>query len=222
MVRFLMKQTLLLNQRFSFKTNKSSFFSFTIDKIIPVPIALKSSILEGENYYCRLCEAVFSQIQNLNDHIKIYHSSIKRSLAIALKPSILEGKKHHCPHCEAVFMRKFKLDKHVKKFHYHKISQDLSNGVKNEIDSKSYLTKPFRCLYCSESFVGKYDLNLHNKSEHDYVARCPYCNKSYVTKQNLTYHIGKAHTSYHCPYCDNIELGKVRLINHINTFHNSK
>ena len=74
--------------------------------------------------------------------------------------SVHEGKKHLCPYCDAIYSRKNTLKDHIKSFH-RSISQDLSNGVKNEIDNKICLTKPFQCLNCSESFVSKYDLNLH-------------------------------------------------------------
>ena len=94
-----------------------------MDKIIPVSIALTSSILEGENYHCRLCESVFSRIQNLVDHIKIYHSF-----------------PHRCPHCEVSFSRKLNLNEHIRNFHYL-----TPNGVKKN----DFVA---RCPYCDKSY----------------------------------------------------------------------
>ena len=108
--------------------------------------------------------------------------------------SVHEGKKHLCPYCDAIYSRKTTLNDHIKSFH-RSISQDLSNGVKNEIDNKIYLTKPFQCLNCLESFVSKYDLNIHNKSLHEgeLPNKCPNCGYSSARKENLRRHIKTQH-----------------------------
>ena len=78
-----------------FFQNTQKFFGFfsTMDKIIPVSIALTSSILEGENYHCRLCEASFSRKLNLNEHIRNFHyltpNGVKKNDFVA-----------RCPYCD--------------------------------------------------------------------------------------------------------------------------
>ena len=134
-----------------------------MDEIIPVSIALTSSILEGENYHCRLCEAVFPRIQNLIDHIKIYHSF-----------------PHHCPHCESSFSRKLNLNEHIRNFHYLtpngvKKNDTVHEGQKPSSSTSQRMTKgqksirPVRCYVCKLDFSEYGEYKQHMISFHQFT-----------------------------------------------------
>ena len=94
---------------------------------------------KNKPFKCSKCDIRFNKQCQLKEHFESVH----------------EGKKHYCPHCDAKYSQKATLIHHMKNLHKES-SHIPSNGNNKHVDDKIYLTKPFQCLNCSESFVSKY------------------------------------------------------------------
>jgi hypothetical protein len=122
-----------------------------MDKIIPVSIALNSSILRGEIYYCLYCKAVFSQNQNLDDHIKMYHTFL------SLK----------CQYCRKRFTKPEHLKLHITTVHGVR-----SKGQKicsMRITKGQKIIGPGRCYVCKLEFSEYGEYKQHMISCHQFT-----------------------------------------------------
>jgi len=203
-------------------------------------------VLQTERVKCNSCEKDFVNKFVLKNHVQIVHEKKKRFQCTACDysafdnknikrhfESMHEKKKHNCPHCDAVYAQKDTLNNHIKEYHPHHedISQNVSNGIKKEeFDNKIYLTKPFQCLNCPESFVSKYDLNIHNKSAHAGAGlfKCSECDYSCNRRNNLHAHRHYKHKkknstkSLPCILCDKEFTDLPSFKEHINSVHEGK
>ena len=202
----------------------------------------------AQRHKCTLCEKDFAQKSSLKVHFEVVHeknkplikctacdfSSIHQQTINRHFESKHEEKKYSCTLCDAVYSRKQTLNTHVKTFHKdisQNISQNSSNGIKKEeFDNKIYLTKPFQCLNCPESFISKYDLNIHNKSVHGGAGpqKCLECDFSCTRKEMLVRHVKTEHegiklekrkTNLPCNLCDTEFTDLPSFKEHINSVH---
>ena len=98
-----------------------------------------------ESFECSECEKTFSNISNLNRHLKTVHEDLSR-YNVSYLDNIDDALKFECQQCEKKFHRKDVLKRHVQTVH----------SEKNE----------YSCSNCEKKFARKDKLKSHMKLMH--------------------------------------------------------
>ena len=174
---------------------------------------------------CSLCEKVYSDKRDLDNHVNAVHLEIKKNenehicevcgkgfsfsknLKKHLKITHTNEKKYACKICQQKFQENVKLIRHMKSLHLGlkpygcdicgtKFS--LSSNLKSHLRIVHEKIKPFECHICLGRFSVKFNLNTHMKI-HQSVLSCTYCENKYLDKSELESHIKTSHE--YCNIC---------------------
>ena len=204
----------------------------------------RSTLTSDKSHKCNICNMTFNKSANLNQHVYVVHSGIKRFRCHICNESfehlsdlLMHKRIHHsiskhyaCDVCQMTFSSAIGLESH-------KIVH--SNTV-----------KPFRLDVCNEAFVSQ-DCFLSNKRNHDKrhafdvsnitvdtstsemdsnmhhgieMFTCDFCNKSFMFESYLTSHrlIHTGETPYICGVCHKVFSRSSSLDSHNATHHDVK
>ena len=156
---------------------------------------------DGSQYVCRVCDAKFVLMAELQQHMKHRHTEqlyrccycekdfAKRHLLSRHKVNMHRtedgiGKKYRyeCPFCAVDFTSKSMLNHHINEDH-----RTLST---HGVPPSSICS--FKC-HCGKRFYTREILETHTLRNHQASYDCPVCHKSFTLKKNLTQHL-KLHT----------------------------
>merc|ERR1739838_713206 len=110
------------------------------------------SVHEGTRFECAECDASFPVLRSLNYHISVVH----------------EGKRYDCSLCEAKFTALHSLDRHMTRKHEENSNsvQEGENKFPKELPRKKYQQKPLSCEKCDYTtnkrrYLIRHTLNIH-------------------------------------------------------------
>ena len=170
-------------------------------------------VSQTSEYYCKLCDKLFSGGDQLWQH----------------KISIHYGVKHACHKCDKQFTKQANLTAHIRSKHegvgyacnqcdYQATQQ---NNLKTHILSVHEGLK-YGCNHCDKQFSQQNNLRTHIQSEHEGVMyACKQCDKQYTKQIHRTRHIQSVHqgVKYACNQCDFRATRQDSLAKHIQRKH---
>lgn len=175
-----------------------------------------AKIAASDNYWCNVCEKIFSNIHKLKRH-QLTHGE----------------RKYSCDKCDRSFKDKSALKKHDKTVHI-TVEYEACHVCGKSI-KKTFYTKhlrihgervKFSCEICSKEFFKKWDLEAHVKHVHENIAQernhlCNICGMGFQRMSHLRNHF-LGHTKekpYACDKCDKKFGRKYSLMTHISRRH---
>ena len=196
----------------------------------------EKSVHYGEKRECEVCGVKFSRHDNLQEHMKLFHSEdcheyeCDRCMSSFTKKSNLVRPRkvsHTCKSCLDVFCTLNQLQVHMKtghpKYtcdHCARSFQDRAN-MKRHTDGTHDENGSWRkyCKICKIGFCSYLDLARHNKRRHP--KGCKFCGKMFKTNWSLKVHATKREEQL-CSKCGKVLCNKNDLKIHDSRSHNLK
>ena len=194
------------NQRHLFKFKEITAATQSINKIIPVSIALDENSDDQNDIQCPKCSEQFSNLVNLGIHLNNTHGRI--------------NKRFQCPSCTKTHPSSTKLRMHIETVHMkRKTKCDLCDsivayhGLRNHMrvsHGGDRVNKPYKCDMCefsshADKYVKAHILNCHKKDE--YLHACDQCDKKFAYPHLLSEHIEAVHEGIKRFMCDKCGKG---------------
>ena len=178
-----------------------------------------SQTADSDILLCEECEFPADTLYELGEHVGEAHSGLRIP----------------CNFCSDIYTTKESLEKHEEEVHNQTPASTTVDSLCNNYsilnkDQEEHpsinnqVTEKFKCKFCDEEFVGKYDLMMHNRKEHqdklsicwNYQGGCKYhpnCWFSHEATEN------QYSQQYNCNSCDNLFISKGELSKHRKKHH---
>lgn len=143
-------------------------------------------------FKCNQCDKQFITLAHMNYHRQSTHNVEKQ---------------FPCTHCKKIYSGEIALKKHMKKHQSKHILRLTDLAQSCEFDVRFIFFSftddyNYQCSQCSEKFLYKEQLNIHQNRHNNIFHKCPECGKHFLIKSNLTKHI-QSHTGTCIPIRNN-------------------
>jgi KRAB domain-containing zinc finger protein len=181
--------------------NKKFHTKTTFDRHMLICELLQKSTIErpeDHQYFCVICEAIFTTHDEMIDHIKAHQPNETTTCVMCpdvtyqLSDMIRHGKYHEenvtyrCCVCAKLYPNGEEIVTHL-------------------LRHKAY--KPFHCNYCDKAFFDKYKLRQHQNTHDPNLPKnftCKFCDRAFAAQDYLNCHVRRKHSDvkpYQCGYC---------------------
>ncbi|KAF7274024.1 hypothetical protein GWI33_013290, partial [Rhynchophorus ferrugineus] len=177
-------------------------------------------VKEELRYQCTFCQAIYSNLIALNDHMKAH--LVHDDTGMVFKKTITMSL-HECEVCHTKFPSFKQLRLHSRMHEpvkTKKIDPPVLYNIMGEEDgdvSNNGEREVFQCPVCQKVYDKGYEaVHMKMHQEHE-VHICYVCNRKFDTKENLEMHI-KAHSGtkkFACSYCKKPFTNYKALENHV-------
>ncbi|KAL9545297.1 hypothetical protein MBANPS3_007215 [Mucor bainieri] len=174
---------------------------------------------KGYCYYCRICKAVFANIQSAIDHRRSFHNLYPRKASMIkhmdLEPDI-DDPNNFCQSCEITYSKR-KLYRHHLTYAHHMLLQTKRVGPLNNLIPDPY-DPNFHCCSCETTYPHKYSYRHHLKHIHS-IRMAP---NYRTTIKNTDVLPDWNDPTYYCPSCERHYKKKMLFRAHCRKIHRMK
>ncbi|XP_072946981.1 uncharacterized protein [Epargyreus clarus] len=173
---------------------------------------------------CKHCEKLFTEVESLKFHIKIFHPTVPRTSDLSLEELDEVPNDLKCEYCDKLFKVKQNVKKHIEYVHLGMLRYKCLDcesifterrNLRKHIRLKHVNSKNFpKCNFCKKRFESAKAFQEHLENAHSYVTKtfpCELCSQSFESNDALEIHMKIEHTEqdelFKCENCSLIVQG---------------